>query len=287
MIHIENDTFSAGIQLKGAELASLVHKATGREWMWSADPEIWGNSAPILFPIVGFIHPEETLIDGKPYAIPKHGILRGRDATLVEQGGDYAVFQFQANDETLALYPFGFRFLVRFQLLEQGLQVDYSIQNDGAEDMLFSVGSHPAFALDLEQNRFEDYEIVFEEAEELDLYGLENNLMVLKQESYLNQESRIQLSETLFHDDALVFKQLRSRKVSLMNTRTGERLDMDLREAPHLGIWAKAGAAYVCIEPWYTTNDAADSDGKFENKDGVMRMPPGESFETGYTVTLS
>ena len=26
--------------------------------------------------------------------------------------------------------------------------------------------------------------------------------------------------------------------------------------SPHLGIWAKPGAPFVCIEPWFSYNDA-------------------------------
>lgn len=29
--------------------------ADGREVMWQADPAIWGNSAPVLFPVCGMI----------------------------------------------------------------------------------------------------------------------------------------------------------------------------------------------------------------------------------------
>jgi hypothetical protein len=78
MITIENEQFVAGIRIKGAELASLRDKSTGRELIWQADPEVWGGSAPILFPIIGKLKDGITRINGKSYEIPKHGVLRVR-----------------------------------------------------------------------------------------------------------------------------------------------------------------------------------------------------------------
>jgi galactose mutarotase-like enzyme len=53
MFHIENDLLKVGVLSKGAELCSIVKKQTGKEYIWQADPKIWANHAPVLFPIVG------------------------------------------------------------------------------------------------------------------------------------------------------------------------------------------------------------------------------------------
>jgi len=286
MIQIQNEAFSAGIRTEGAELASLVSLTTGREWIWQADPAIWGSSAPVLFPIVGFLKEGTTLIEERSYAIPKHGILRGRMATLVEKQEDAAVLEFASDPDTLEVFPFSFRFQVSFRVMEDGLDVAYHILNPGTRSMLFSVGSHPAFALDLSSCSLSDYAIEFSEPETLDLYGLEENLLVLKQEGYLRGERKIPLSEGLFNDDALIFKHIKSRRLHLTCAQPPVQLEMDIGEAPHLGIWAKPAAPYVCIEPWFTFNDTADSDGQFEHKPGVMTLLPGESFETGYRVRI-
>ena len=111
MISIENERFRAEIRLRGAELASLYDKQNGREIIWQADPEIWSGSAPILFPIVGRLKDGTTEINGTSYEIPKHGLLRTREARPIEEGNDYAVLQFKSNDETLKQYPFAFVFV--------------------------------------------------------------------------------------------------------------------------------------------------------------------------------
>jgi galactose mutarotase-like enzyme len=283
MITIENTQFSAAIRVRGAELASLKSNATGREFIWQADPHVWGGSAPILFPIVGKLKDGKTRINGTSYEIPKHGLLRDREATVIDHGPEHAVFQFESDNQTLERFPFPFIFKATFRLIEKGISVDYEISNTGTETMLFSVGSHPAFALDLKKHSLSDYAIEFDEPETLDLYGLEDGLLAKREDGYLQNETTIPLSETLFDNDALIFKNIKSRTVRL----NPAGIKVDIRDNPHLGIWAKPGAPYVCIEPWHSFDDSADSDGIFKNKPGIMSLPANENFETGYSVWIT
>ena len=48
---IQNEVFTVVIDSKGAELSSMKSRASGTEYVWQADPEIWARHAPILFPI--------------------------------------------------------------------------------------------------------------------------------------------------------------------------------------------------------------------------------------------
>lgn len=283
MIQIENEFFSAAIRLKGAELASLKHKQSGCELIWQADPEIWGGSAPILFPIIGKLKNGKTSIGGTEYEIPKHGLLRHMNATPVEQTEDSVRLRFESNLQTLEKYPFAFVFDVIFRLTETGLSVDYEITNRGTADMLFSVGSHPAFALDSVLGS----SIEFSQPETLDLYGLNSKGLIFKRVNrWFKRETLIQLTDRIFKDDALIFKNIKSRTIHLKTAGDRPNIDVGLRNHPHLGLWAKPGAPYVCIEPWYSFDDASDSDGIFGNKPGILTLSQGNTFQTGYDVSV-
>lgn len=279
---IENQQFRADIRLKGAELASLRHKPTGRELIWQADPEIWQGSAPILFPIVGKLKHGITHINGVPYEIPKHGLLRTRDARLIEKDDNFAAFQFTSDDETLKQYPFPFVFTVYFHLLENGLEIHYVISNTGSEPMLFTVGSHPAFALDLESHVLSDYSIELSERETVDLHGLKNGLLSRRYFGHLRSQNSIQLSDSLFDEDAVILEDIWSRSVRIEPAG----VEIELGNHPHLAIWSKPGAPYVCVEPWHSYDDSPDSDGIFENKPGILRLDPGKSFNTDYAIRI-
>jgi galactose mutarotase-like enzyme len=43
---------------------------------------------------------------------------------------------------------------------------------------------------------------------------------------------------------------------------------------PHLGIWSKPGAGFVCLEPWQGFADPIDFDGELAKKPGIVAIPP-------------
>jgi len=283
MITIENKRFKAAIRMRGAELASFYEMPSGQELIWQAAPEVWAGSAPILFPIVGKLKNGATQIGGKKFKIPKHGLLRTRYPVLIRHEKNVAVLKFNSTAETLKYYPFHYGFIVTFQLSGEGLEVNYEILNTGSLPMLFSVGSHPAFALDLKYFCLSEYTIEFSNNETLDLYGLVDGFLAKRQNEYLKNQKTLSLSETIFDKDVLIFKNVKSRKITLQPSG----IEIDMGNSPHLGIWAKPNASFVCIEPWHSFDDASGDDGVFENKPGIMMLWPNETFETGYTINTN
>ena len=47
---IGNDILRLTVDSHGAEPVSVIHKPTGAELLWQADPAVWKRHAPILFP---------------------------------------------------------------------------------------------------------------------------------------------------------------------------------------------------------------------------------------------
>ena len=74
--HIQNEHLSAGISSLGAEIRSLKDRQSGEEFIWQINPEVWGSSAPVLFPAIGSLKDGYVLHKGEKYALPKHGIIR-------------------------------------------------------------------------------------------------------------------------------------------------------------------------------------------------------------------
>ncbi|HKJ49267.1 MAG TPA: hypothetical protein VJ973_09275, partial [Christiangramia sp.] len=65
---IENDFLKISVKETGAELCSIYNKENGKEYIWQADPDIWGSHAPNLFPIIGVIENGKYLYEGKEYS---------------------------------------------------------------------------------------------------------------------------------------------------------------------------------------------------------------------------
>ena len=64
---LKNNFLTVTLSDKGAEIQSVKDVNSGREYMWQADPEIWGRHAPILFPVVGRLKDDQYTYDGKTY----------------------------------------------------------------------------------------------------------------------------------------------------------------------------------------------------------------------------
>ena len=57
-------------------------------------------------------------------------------------------------------------------------------------------------------------------------------------------------------------------------------------DVPYLGIWAKPGAPYVCIEPWCGVNDDRRARADISEKDAIQRLPAGGVFDLAYTAEI-
>ncbi len=287
---IQNEHLTVAIKAKGAELASIKSKTTGIEYIWQADPTFWGRHSPILFPIIGEASDGYILIDGKNYALSRHGFLREMVFGVVHQESDRIVFATQANENTLKIYPYAFEFQTIYELKGSQLSVSYRFVNIDQGTIYFSVGGHPAFNCPLlPGEKRSDYALVFNENETaytqlLNDKGLRNG----ERRLVLANENTIQITDELFDNDALIFHNLSSDRVSLVNTKTEKTiLSFDFKGFPYLGIWSKnRQSPYVCIEPWFGIADTTGPKQPFQEKEGVLPLEAGEQFECTHRIQI-
>jgi galactose mutarotase-like enzyme len=286
-IEIKNEWLSARVSEQGAELQSLVLLSSGEEYLWQGDPDVWSGRAPVLFPLVGMLRDNTLVHDGQSLSIPKHGLARQAEFNSQQDNDDCATFTLLSSEQTLKSFPWRFELRCEFSLHGHRLQVNYRVINRDDSEMIFTIGSHPAFALPLTDASLNDYAIEFAENETLDRYRLnDDGLLEDTGTAMLNNSNRIELSPHLFDDDALIFKNIKSRLIHLTHNNV-KRLSVDTGGAPHLGIWAIPGAAFVCIEPWYGYNSAVSDAIEFEHKPSMQRLAPGDEFSTGIGIEIA
>lgn len=287
MFSIENDQLKISIAAKGAELKSIYHKQHDLEYMWEGDPAFWAKTSPVLFPIVGQLKDNTYLYKGKSYYLPRHGFAREKEFSVTAQKEDSITFTLQSDEETLAVYPFPFLFSIIYTLNRDELTVTYNVQNRGEEDMLFSVGGHPAFKVPLvEGTSYNDYQLIFDQEEQAGRWPIKDGLIENTPQPLLKETRELPLTKELFSKDAIVFKYLRSNAVQLTSERTAHGLKFSFEGFPFLGIWAAPGADFVCIEPWCGIADSVDADGDLENKEGIIRIEAAETFSVAWKVVF-
>ena len=108
-----------------------------------------------------------------------------------------------------------------------------------------------------------------------------------KTKPVFDSPNTINLHGDLFNEDALIFKDLKSRQVALKHKQKGEILNVKFEGFPFLGIWAKPNAPYVCIEPWIGIADSESTNQQIKDKEGIVTLEPKKSFKATYSITLN
>lgn len=286
--NLQDNGYRVSISSRGAELLRF-DAPSGEPFIWPRNPDIWGGSAPILFPIIGRLKEARYQWQNTWYKLPKHGLVRDREWQLIDLSPCELTLQTTSDETTLTHYPFVYQLRAHFSVQGPRLQVSYRVSAIGDTPLVFNLGSHPAFYLPLDHGQsLSDYSIDFEAEESLQRHRLIDGLVARDAEPIAEAKGkrRIQLSDHIFDDDALILRNLNSRKLCIRHKRMGRRITFNTGGAPHLGIWAKAGADYVCLEPWYGHDDWVDTDQDFSKKANLIQLQPGEHFQTGYIIEL-
>jgi len=276
---------SACVMAHGAELC-LLRDGTGRDYLWPADP-VWPRHAPVLFPIVGRLRDDTLIHRGRSYRLTQHGFARDRRFAWVERTATGCVLALTDDDETRAMYPFGFRFEIRYAVSGTTLDITYTATNTGDEVLPASMGAHPAFRWPLVPGvAKEAYALTFEADEPEPLRGVVGGLLTEADRPSPIVGRTLALKEALFAADALILPKPASRWVRLA-AAGGPTLTVAWEGFSQLGLWSRAGGDFVCIEPWCGMASPADFAGEFTEKPWLMLIPPGDSRTAVHRVTIA
>ncbi len=269
---IENDVLKISVKKFGCELTSIKSKSSSYEYLWQGNPDIWSGQSPVLFPVIGRLIDDKYTLNGKEYEMEKHGFARRNDWEFVESDNSSLTFKLRENESTLKAYPYCFELIVRFILDGNRLTVEHRIINKNKNVMYFSIGAHPAFNCKIGDR------LIFDKPETIETIKIDlvNSLRLPGKTPLLNGEREITVTEDIFKEDALIFEGVESESITLETDN--RKIRFNLGNAPYLGIWAKPGAPYVCIEPWYGVNDSTERKADFSQKDAINSVKPDECF---------
>jgi len=280
-ITISNSNLTAQINHFGAELFSLKN-SENKEYIWEGNPAFWGKHSPVLFPIVGTLKNNSFQFKDSEYHLSRHGFARDMEFELIKKSENSATFLLISTIETKKVYPFDFELQICYALDENKLNIDYKVINKNDSIMPFSIGAHPAFAL---PKPFEEYSLDFEYIETLMSYELENDLLSDKFSTIEMIENQVPLSYSLFEKDALIFKKLDSKSITILENKK-PLLRVRFDTFPNLGIWTKSNAPFLCIEPWLGYSDTVHSSGNILEKEGVQLLEAKKSLQCNFTIEI-
>ena len=103
---------------------------------------------------------------------------------------------------------------------------------------------------------------------------------------YSLSSNTLNLEKDIFSKDALIFKNLNSKKVSLENTTNSKKVNMTFDGFEYLAFWAPVGASFVCIEPWCGVADHINTNHNLEEKISIIKLAKNEIFQKSLFISL-
>ena len=247
----------------------------------------WKRHFPVLFPIVGKLKQNKTIINGRTYEMNQHGFARDLEFEPITKLENFHSYLLKSNQNTIVKYPYQFSLYVTYRTDENKLTTIYKVINDGENNIKFGIGGHPAFKIDQKDLLDNEYYLEFEEDENKIhfLYLVDGLIGTEYARNIMIDLKRIPITKDSFKNDAIIMKGITSNKISLKKkTENKTLLTMNFEGFPYLAIWSKPKAPFLCIEPWYTTADTIKTTGVFAQKTDMITLEPKKEFECKYTI---
>ncbi len=225
LITIKSDLITVTISSKGAEIQSILDK-NGIERMYDGDPKFWASRAPILFPVAGGFKDDGYEWQGKWYHMPKHGFIRPLEWQVEDVKDNQVTFLLQEKHEG---FPFEYDLLATYTAEGSKLDVTYAVTSRDERPFCFSIGSHEAYAT---PGGIQDYEIVFDEAENLQHSELIGNLTGHGTVTIAENTKVLPRTYDYFQVDALVFPSVKSPCVTLRTNKNDRTPRVDSPNSP-------------------------------------------------------
>lgn len=281
MVDLFYKNTKARISNMGAELKSI--EFNGEEYIWQGDKHIWNSSAPILFPICSSLKDNEYVYGGKTYRMPKHGFASNRFFAIEHQTENTATFLLASDAADKAQYPFDYELRVTYSLGEARLDIRYDVKNLSADKMYFSVGAHEGYRLSC---GLEDYTLEFPQNETLYTCVLDGDTLTDEIKLILENSKILPLKYEYFADDALIFKNMKSRSVVLGANGQKRKIKVTFNGFDYFLVWTIPKADFVCLEPWCGITDNANHDKDITKKEGINSIDPGKVFTRSHSIEI-
>ena len=283
IITLKSGDAVARVALQGGEL--LGWRAGGRDLLWTPDPAIWPRSAPILFPIVGWARDGLIRVDGQSYPLGVHGFASYMPFECENVADDRATLVLLDGPHTRALFPFSFRLSVTFTLTPDSLDCSLVVSNSGDKILPYAIGLHPGFAWPMAGSAA-PHRIIFAEREQ-------PRVPVIAPGGLFSQSMRpvplagceLALDAALFAQEALCFLNARSTAL-IYDNGAGTQLRVEHTNMPHIALWARPPAPFLCIESWTGYGDPEGFAGDLRDKPSMLLLRPGQQGCHGARYTI-
>jgi galactose mutarotase-like enzyme len=287
---LKNDHFTLEIASFGAEMKSLKSNKTGQEYLWCADPQYWGRTSPILFPLVGKYKDNKTYYKGMEITSGQHGFARDTEFEFVSQTEDTIWFALKSNEDTFAKYPFHFVLHVGYQLIDNKVKVMWKVENPDDNTLYFSIGAHPAFNCPLKEGeKLSDYFLLFDTTAPLVSQKMGTDGFIAEDTfTVYPTDGKLAITNDLFAFNTLMLEKHQTHRISLLTPEGKEYVAVSF-DAPLVAVWSpiEKNAPFICIEPWYGRSDRSTFNQQLTEREYDHSLEKDQVFTADYTIEIN
>ena len=303
-VTLKNNNYEVILDSHGGEIVAF-RGSDGTKYVFEGPESVWKFHAPVLFPHVGRIKDGFYTVNGQEYHLVNNGMSRDMEHTVIEQSPLSVTFELTESEETKDKYPWKFSLKTHYELKENGLLFTTSVTNTDASPILFSLGSHTAFCCprntDPEGTTNADYQYEFQVKEPLTQVLLNENAQLRADEEgtapctapYGEKNAGIIPINAEGFGNGHFFTAFSSEWVGLRNKKDSSLIKVNCSGYPYLMVWQGGsgekgveGCGFNCIEPWYGTADAENTDHSWEEKAALIQLNPGETFTADQSIYI-
>jgi len=220
---------------------------------------------PILFPVAGRLSDDSFPVEGERVAMSQHGFARrmpwrvnGIDTT----GAASLSVTLDANDATLAQWPFRFQLTFEYRLRDGALALRQRFANHGDRPMPIHPGLHPYFRV--------------ENGQKSAARVLTNGTTARDTRSGVTGPLTLPIDLAAGEVDL----QILDNGGPTVGLQRPDRAPLSLTLDPSQAIvtvWTLPGRDFVCVEPWTRPSDAV-------NRGEALWVAPGQTHEAVFEI---
>jgi galactose mutarotase-like enzyme len=280
LFRLESDLARADVSVQGGELQAWY--IGGQNLLWERDPQWWDQSAPILFPIVGWANQGRINVDGRSRPIGVHGFAAQSQFTMLERTDTSITLVLASDERTFHIYPFSFRLLVSYKLKAASLSTRFAVENTDRRIMPYAIGFHPAFRWPLGGGNRADHAVIFAAPESSSIPVIAaGGLLSSETRRIPLRDRRLELTDELFASDALCFLNANSGAFRFSGLPQGPSIRLETSNFPHLALWSRSGAPFISMEAWTGHSDPVGFTGELIDKPSMRLLAPGATAHHG------
>lgn len=285
LYQIQSSDLQVSISNTGAELMS-IRGSGGTEYLWQGDARYWQDRAPNIFPYVARLTRGQYTYQGKTYHLPIHGFAPTAPFAVTEKQENAVTFTLESDPEYYEMYPFHFRFSIRYAVEGNTLLVRMQVENRDEKAMYFGLGGHPGINVPLEEDvSFEDYFLEFPPCALRRVEFTPACFITGKEDPFPLENGRLPLHHDMFDDDAIVLKGVPGQ-VTLRSEKGRHRVTLTAPDLPVYGFWhmPKTDAPYICLEPWSSLPSRQDVVEDLQTQPDLICLEAGKTYETIWSL---